>query len=71
MAFFPAGSRSTWTIPNEVRKLALCRHSMPRLFGAVLRAWNKAFDILTGFSAGVPQPGKRPAAQTGARVASA
>jgi uncharacterized protein len=71
MAFFPAGSRSTWTIPNEVRKLAVCRHSMPRLFGHVLLAWNKAFDILTGFSAGERQAGKRPAAQTGARVASA
>jgi hypothetical protein len=36
-----------------------------------LRAWNKALDILTGFSAGERQAGKRPAAQTGARVASA
>jgi hypothetical protein len=43
---------------------------MPRPFGHVLRAWNKAVDILIGFSAGEPQPGNRPAAQTGARVAS-
>lgn len=71
MAFFPAGSRSTWTIPNEVRKLAVCRHSMPRSFGYMLRAWNKVVDIITGFSAGESQPGKRPAAQSGARVASA
>jgi uncharacterized cupin superfamily protein len=71
MAFFPAGSRSTWTIPNEVRKLAVCRHSMPRPFGYLLRAWNKAVDVITGFSAGEPQAGKRPAAQTGARIASA
>jgi hypothetical protein len=69
MAFFPAVSRSTWTIANEVRKLAVC--SMPRLFGHLLRAWNKAFDILTRFSAGERQAGKRPAAQTGARVVSA
>ena len=66
---------ATWhssrrAIPNEVRKLAVCRHGMPRPFGHVLRAWNKAVDILTGFSAGEPQPGNRPAAQTGARVAS-
>jgi hypothetical protein len=54
-----------------VRKLAVCRYGMPRPFGHVLRAWNKAVDILTGFSAGEPQPGNRPAAQTGARVASA
>jgi hypothetical protein len=69
MAFFPAGSRSTWTIPKEVRKLAVCRHSIPRPFGHVLRAWNKAVDMITGFSAGEPQPGKHSAGQTGARVA--
>jgi uncharacterized protein len=71
MAFFPAGSRSTWTVPNEVRKLAVCRHSMPRLFGHVLRAWNKAVDTFTGFSAGERQAGRRPAAHSGARIASA
>jgi hypothetical protein len=69
MAFFPAGSRSTWTVPHEVRKLAVCRHSIPRPFGHVLRAWNKAIDVITGFSAGKPRPGKRPAAQNGARIA--
>jgi hypothetical protein len=52
-----------------VRKLAVCRHSIPRPFGHVLRAWNKAVDMITGFSAGEPQSGKRSAAQTGARVA--
>ena len=54
MAFFPAASRSTWTISNEVRKLAVYRHGTPRPFGHALRAWNKAVDILTGFSAGEP-----------------
>jgi uncharacterized protein len=30
MAFFPAGSRSTWTVPNEVRKLAVpSKHAAP------------------------------------------
>ena len=71
MAFFPAGSRSTWTVPNEVRKLAVCRHSMPRPFGYMLRAWNKAVDMFTGFSAGERQAGGRPAAHSGARIASA
>ncbi len=71
MAFFPAGSRSTWTVPKEVRKLAVCRHSMPRPFGHVLRAWNKAVDIVTGFSAGQRPIGKHPAAHAGARIASA
>ena len=42
MAFFPAGSHSVWQVTKTVRKLAVCRHSMPRPFGFVLRAWNKA-----------------------------
>jgi uncharacterized cupin superfamily protein len=41
MAFFPAGSRSTWRVPVEVRKLAVCRQAMPLPFGFALRAWNK------------------------------
>jgi hypothetical protein len=50
---------ATWhssrrAIPNEVRKLAVCRHGMPRPFGHVLRAWNKAVDILTGFPRASP-----------------
>ncbi len=51
MAFFPAGARSVWHVPHEVRKLAMCRHKMPRPFGTVLRAWNNLVDRLTGFSA--------------------
>ena len=38
MAFFPAGSRSTWRVPVEVRKLAVCRQAMPLPFGFALRA---------------------------------
>jgi uncharacterized protein len=52
MVFFPAGSRSTWHVTKEVKKLAVCRHSMPRPFGTMLRAWNMVADLLTGFSAG-------------------
>jgi uncharacterized cupin superfamily protein len=48
MAFFPAGSSSTWHVTQEVRKLAMCRHSMPRPFGFALRAWNKLVAILSG-----------------------
>ena len=36
---------------NEVRKLAMCRHKMPRPFGTLLRVWNNLIDRLTGFSA--------------------
>ena len=52
LAFFPAGSRSIWHVPHRVRKLAVCRHSMPRPLGTVLRAWNKFVRVLTGFSGG-------------------
>ncbi len=72
MAFFPAGTRSVWHVPHEVRKLAVCRHSMPRPFGHMLRAWNSLIDRLTGFSAGQGALSERPAAPAeGARVASA
>jgi uncharacterized protein len=46
MAFFPAGSRSTWRVPVEVRKLAVCRQSMPRPLGFALRAWNKISSFI-------------------------
>jgi uncharacterized protein len=51
MVFFPAGSRSTWHVTKEVRKLAVCRHSMPRPLGFAVRAWNKLVDVLAGASA--------------------
>jgi len=51
MAFFPAGARSVWHVPHEVRKLAMCRHNMPRACGLLLRVWNNLIDRLTGFSA--------------------
>jgi hypothetical protein len=50
MAFFPAGSSSLWHVPVEVRKLAVCRHVMPRPFGHLLRAWNKLVHCLCGNS---------------------
>jgi uncharacterized cupin superfamily protein len=41
MAFFPAGSRSTWRVPHEVRKLAFCRNSLPLPVSFAVRAWNR------------------------------
>jgi uncharacterized protein len=64
MVFFPAGSRSTWHVTKEVRKLAVCRHSMPRPLGFALRAWNKLVDRITGFSGGVGGLDPQPAATT-------
>jgi uncharacterized protein len=64
MAFFPAGSRSIWHVPQYVLKLAVCRHRMPRPFGFLLRAWHKVIDIVTGFSLGPEVPQGQPASPT-------
>jgi hypothetical protein len=50
-----------WHVPHEVRKLAMCRHNMPRPFGTMLRAWNSLIDRLTGFSAVQRTLSERPA----------
>ena len=52
VVFFPAGSHSVWYIPKEVRKLAVCRHSMPRPVGLLLKIWNGLQNRLTGFPIG-------------------
>ncbi len=72
MAFFPAGARSVWHVPHEVRKLAMCRHKMPRPFGTLLRAWNNLIDRVTGFSAvkGRTLDARLPAVRESARFAS-
>jgi uncharacterized cupin superfamily protein len=50
--YFPAGSRSIWYVPREVRKIAFCRQSMPLLCGYGLRVWNKIWRKITGFPNG-------------------
>jgi uncharacterized protein len=52
MVFFPAGSSSVWHVPDQVRKLAFCRQSMPRPLGYALRAWNKLISNISGVSGG-------------------
>jgi hypothetical protein len=47
MAFFPAGSRSTWRVPVEVRKLAVCRQHMPWPIGFAVRVLNRATNFVT------------------------
>ncbi len=54
MAYFPAGSRSVWRVPSAVRKLAVCRHAMPRPLGFALRAWRRLASLITG-QGGSPQ----------------
>jgi len=69
MVFFPAGSRSNWYIPHEIRKVAFCRQSMPRPVGVMLRTWNKLVDLMTGFSAGEGnlEPVEQPEMRTDSR----
>jgi uncharacterized cupin superfamily protein len=47
MAYFPAGSQSTWHVTQEMKKLAICRQHMPRPLGYALRAWNKLAAIVS------------------------
>jgi uncharacterized protein len=70
MVFFPAGSHSLWHVTKEVRKLAICRHNMPRPCGFALRVWNRIVNRLTGFPTGGLGDG-RPARVHEARVVSA
>jgi uncharacterized protein len=75
MVFFPAGSSSTWHVPHHVRKLAVCRQSMPRSFGTLLRAWNKALRLFTNLfvDRNAPAEAEAPSPKNAksARVASA
>jgi uncharacterized protein len=71
MAFFPAGSHSFWQVTKEVRKLAVCRQSMPRPLGFALRAWNKLVHRLTGFPTGSGLGDGTPADVASANVAAA
>ena len=64
MVFFPAGTSSVWNVPTFVRKIAFCRHSMPRPAGVLLRAWNKVVRRLTGFPTGAAT-GAAPIAKAG------
>jgi uncharacterized cupin superfamily protein len=38
-AFFPAGSSAVWRVTRDVRKVAVCRVTVPRPVGFALRAW--------------------------------
>jgi uncharacterized protein len=53
MAFFPAGSRSLWRVPVAVRKLAVCRHALPKPLGFAIRAWHKLIALATGEAGGM------------------
>jgi uncharacterized protein len=68
MAFFPAGSHSLWRVPVAVRKLAVCRHTLPKPLGFALRAWKKVIALATGQGGGMQfTPDKRHAVPTTTR----
>jgi uncharacterized cupin superfamily protein len=50
IVFFPAGSSSTWRVPNYVKKVAFLRHTMPRPLGLGVLGWNKILRILGWWS---------------------
>jgi uncharacterized protein len=52
-AFFPAGSRATWRVPNHLRKIAVLKPSISSPFAFVSRAWMK-FLLISGIA---KQPG--------------
>jgi uncharacterized protein len=65
MAFFPAGSRSLWHVPVAVRKLAVCRHALPKSLGFAVRAWRRLIALVTGEGGGMGLiPDKRSAVPT-------
>jgi len=40
IVFFPAGSSARWRVPNYILKVAFLRHTMPRITGYGVLAWN-------------------------------
>ena len=46
VAFFPAGTDSTWRHPDHFRKVAVLKEAVPGLAGAALKVWNKLLRVL-------------------------
>ena len=64
VAFFPSGTVTLWQVETYVRKMAVCRHAMPRSLGFALRAFNKVMSLLTGQAPagnGFAAPARKPA----------
>jgi hypothetical protein len=53
-------------VPVAVRKLAVCRHSLPKPLGFAIRAWHKLIALATGEEGGMtlaPDKGVVPTAR--------
>jgi uncharacterized cupin superfamily protein len=46
VAFFPAGTNSTWRHPDHFRKVAVLKESVGQPFALAFKAWNKILDVL-------------------------
>jgi uncharacterized protein len=46
VAYFPAGTDSTWRHPDHFRKVAVLKETVPSLAGAALKVWNKLLRVL-------------------------
>ena len=45
VAFFPAGTDSTWRHPDHFRKVAVLKEAIPGLAGTALKVWNKLLRV--------------------------
>ena len=46
LAFFPAGTDSTWRHPDHFRKVAVLKEPVPLPMGYALKAWNKFLRVI-------------------------
>jgi len=46
VAYFPAGTNSTWRHPDHFRKIAFLKEYVPRPLGFGLKAWNKVLRTI-------------------------
>lgn len=46
VAFFPAGTNSTWRHPDHFRKVAVLKDSISRPVAITLKAWNKLLHMV-------------------------
>lgn len=46
MAFFPAGTDSTWRHPDHFRKVAVLKEALPLPAGYAVKGWNKLLRVL-------------------------
>lgn len=46
VAYFPAGTNSTWRHPDHFRKVAFLKETVSRPVGLALKVWNKLLRVL-------------------------